>query len=67
MKTELEGGAAFVWFIDLDTHFAVSVKTVCSQLPAAAFQHVIATMEGVVHSRAGLKATSRKGMFDFLR
>ena len=28
---------------------------------------MIATMEGVIHSRAGLKATWRRGMFQLLR
>ena len=67
MKKELEGGATFVWFIDLDVHFTKNAKTACSQLPAAGFQHLIATMEGVVQSRAGYKATWRKGMVEFLR
>ena len=67
MKKELEGGATFVWFIDLDVQWAKGAKTACSQLPAAAFQHLIATMEGVEHSRAGYKATWRKGMLEFLR
>ena len=57
MKQELKHGATFVWFIDLDFHFATDAKAACSQLPAAAFQHLIATMEGAVHSRAGYKAT----------
>ena len=72
MKKELDGGATFVWFIDLDVHFTKDVKTACSQLPAAAFHHVIATMERpsnylAEHSQGDHQATWRKGMLGFLR
>ena len=67
MKKELDGGANFVWFIALDVHFTKNAKTACSQLPAAAFHHVIATMEGETHSQGGHQATWRKGMLGFLR
>jgi len=63
---KMKAGKTFVWFGDLDTQWVQSVKTACSQLPAAAFQHVVATLQGVRGSRAGCARAAKKGMLGFL-
>ena len=69
MERELSNGAKFVWFVDLDTHWLKDVKTACSQMPAAAFGHVCATMQRAraVGSPADTTDTIRNNMIDFLR
>ena len=67
MKAALDAGATYVWFVDLDTLWCKDVKTACSQLPAAAFEHVIATMQGKRVCRAGIRKSIQKGMLEFLR
>ena len=67
MAKEIRENATFVWFVDLDTHWVMSAKAACSQLPAAAFEHVVATMQGPQVSRAGRIAVLKKGMMGFLR
>ena len=69
MEQELLIGATFVWFVDFETHWLKDVKTACSQMPAAAFGHVCATMQSArkVASPAGTIDTIKKKMCDFLR
>ena len=66
MTACVEEGATFVWFLDLDTHWVTSAKAASSQQPAAAFQHVIASMQGSKGSQAGAVHAARKGMLQFL-
>ena len=69
MEREVTIGATFVWFVDFETHWLKDVKTACSQMPAAAFGHVCATMQSArkVASPAGTIDAIKKKMFDFLR
>ena len=58
MKRAVDAGATYVWFVDLDTLWCTNAKAACSQLPAAAFEHVVATMQGLRGSRATRRTSS---------
>ena len=66
IKKEFEKGATYVWMIDLDTQWVRNIKAACSQLPAAAFSHVVGTMQGLKSSRAGMVKSLMNGMLHFL-
>ena len=65
MKKAVDAGATYVWFVDLDTLWCMNVKEACSQLPAAAFEHVVATMQ-CQRYQAGVLKSIQKGMAEFL-
>ena len=67
MKKAVDAGATYVWFVDLDTLWCQNVTAACSLLPAAAFEHVVGTMQGLRSSRAGTFKSIEKGMTEFLR
>ena len=67
MKKAVDEGATYVWFVDLETLWCKDVKAACSLLPAAAFEHVVGTLNGLRSSRAGTLKAIEKGMAEFLR
>ena len=66
-KKAVGAGAMYVWFVDLDTHWCKNVKEACSQLPAAAFEHVVGTIQCPRSDPAGTVRAIEKGMTAFLR
>ena len=67
MQLHLNAGAVFVWFCDLDTHWVSDAKAACSQLPATAFHHMVATLEGATGRGSCVLADIKRGMSQFLQ
>ena len=67
MRAAVDAGATYVWFVDLDTLWCKDVNAACSLLHAAAFEHVVATIQGPRITRSGVWKAIQNGMVEFLR
>lgn len=66
MKKAIAEGHTYVWFCDLDVQWCCHVKTACSELRAASFQHMVGSMEAARGCRGGKLMAFRNSQFKFL-